>query len=119
MGVRLPPWAPTTPPQKEKQMTYKTYEVKVYDNGSKYWYQHGKRHREDGPAREFSDGSKFWYQHGKRHREDGPACEYANGTKHWYLDNKKLTEQEFNQRMSSCDGKVVEIEDKKYKLQEI
>ena len=122
-------------------MTYKTYEVRVYDNGEKHWFQHGKLHREDGPAREDadgkawyqhgklhredgpaveqSDGTKCWYQHGKLHREDGPAVEYANGCKAWHLGNKRLSEQEFNQRMSSCDGKVVMIDGKEYKLQEV
>ena len=97
-------------------MTYKTYEVNVSDDGDQFWLLNGKYHREDGPALGFSNGGKHWYQHGKRHREDGPALEHANGYKEWYLDDKKLTEQEFNQRMSSCDGKVVEIEGKKYKL---
>ena len=26
------------------------YTVKVYDNGTKYWYLNDKYHREDGPA---------------------------------------------------------------------
>lgn len=30
---------------------------------------------------EFVDGSKYWYVHGKLHREDGPAIEWTNGTK--------------------------------------
>ena len=67
----------------------------------------------------YNDGSKYWYLNGKAHREDGPATVWADGTKQWWIDDKELTEQEFNQRMSSCDGKVVEIEGKKYKLQEI
>ena len=66
-------------------------------------------------------GTKHWYHNDKRHREDGPAVEYANGDKHWFLNGKKLTEAEFNARIkqSSCDGKVVEIDGKKYKLQEV
>ena len=100
-------------------MTYKIYEVIVYDDGTKEWLQHSKLHREDGPAREWSDGTKEWLLSGKFHREDGPAVEWANGEKYWYLNDKRLSEQEFNQRMSSCDGKVVEIEGKKYKLQEV
>ena len=39
-----------------------------------------------------------WYLNGKRHREDGPAREYASGTKVWYLNGKKLSEEEFNAR---------------------
>ena len=120
----------------------KTYTVDVYDNGGKYWYLNGNRHREDGPAVEYADGSKFWFINGKLHREDGPACEYADGIKRWYLNNKlhredgpacewasggkewflngkELTEAEFNARTkptASCEGKVVEIDGVKYKL---
>jgi len=33
--------------------------------GDKYWYLHGKLHREDGPAIEFINGTKKWFYHGK------------------------------------------------------
>jgi len=69
-------------------MSYKTYEVRVYVNGTKKWYLNGKLHREDGPAYERSNGTKIWYLNGKRHREDGPAVEYPDGTKIWYLNGK-------------------------------
>lgn len=112
-------------------------------DGSKFWYLHGLRHREDGPAVEWASGDKFWYLHGKLHRENGPACEYANGTKAWYLhderyredgpavelangskawylNSKFLTKEEWEKQVStatpSCEGKVIEIEGKKYKL---
>ena len=81
------------------------YTVKVWDNGTKFWYLNDKRHREDGPAMEFADGPKYWYLNGKRHREDGPAIEYANGDKYWYLNDKEVTEEE-HKRMTS---KVVEM----------
>jgi hypothetical protein len=42
----------------------------------------------------YEDGSKFWYLNGKLHREDGPAVEYANGDKSWYLNDKYLTQEE-------------------------
>ena len=29
----------------------------------------------------YGDGTKFWYRDSVRHREDGPAVEYSNGTK--------------------------------------
>ena len=91
-------------------------------NGDKTWYLNGKLHREDGPAIEYSDGSKSWYLNGKRHREDGPAIEYADGDKFWYLNGKYLTEDEWRAKLQpqpSCDGKVVEIDGKKYKLTEV
>ena len=98
-------------------MNYKTYKVRVYNNGDKSWRLNGKLHREDGPAIEYANGNKCWYLNGKCHREDGPACEYVNGTKFWFLNGKKLTKEEFNAQVKdSCDGKVVEIEGVKYKL---
>jgi hypothetical protein len=69
---------------------------------------------------EFANGDKWWYLNDKRHREGGPAVELANGDKEWYLNDKELTEAEFNARTKpSCEGKVVEIDGKKYKLQEL
>ena len=98
----------------------KTYKVTVDNNGTKRWYnEQGQRHREDGPAIDCANGTKYWYHNDKRHREDGPAVERTNGTKEWYLNGKELTEAEVNARTKSCDGKVVEIDGKKYKLQEV
>jgi len=99
------------------------YTVKVYNNGDKYWYLNGRRHREDGPAIEcasgdkswylngklhredgpaveWADGYKYWYLNGKLHREDGPAIEYAGGYKSWYLNGTSYTEKEFNEKMN-------------------
>lgn len=42
----------------------------------------------------FEDGSKCWYLDGKRHREDGPAVEFSSGTNAWYLNGERLTESE-------------------------
>ena len=94
------------------------YKVKVYDYKTE-WYLNGKLHREDGPAIECTDGSKSWYIDGKRHREDGPAIEYYTGDKYWYLNGIEYKEKEFNARIQSCNGKVIEVDGKKYKLQEI
>ena len=117
----------------------KEYTVKVFDNGNKYWYLDGKRHREDGPTIEKSNGYKAWYLNDKRHREDGPAIEtsnghkawylngelhredgpvieYSDGSKHWYLNDTKLSEQEFKKRTKSCNNKVVIIDGVEYTL---
>ena len=48
----------------------------------------------------YPDGSKYWYLNGKRHREDGPAIEYADGSKYWCLNGKSYTEAAFNKKMS-------------------
>ena len=58
-------------------------------------YQHGLRHREDGPAVEWSNGYTSWYKNNALHREDGPAIKYSTGAKEWWLNNKKYTEDEF------------------------
>jgi hypothetical protein len=104
-------------------MSYTTYAVRVYANGSKFWYLDDKLHREDGPAEEYGNGDKFWFLNGQLHREDGPAVEWADGGKEWYindeyhredgpaidwadgnkawyLNGKDLTEEEFNERMT-------------------
>jgi len=89
-------------------MSYKTYEVKIYDDGTKEWYLNGELHREDGPAVEGSYGNKSWYLNGKRHREDGPAIEYSDGYKEWYINSVYLTEEEWKQRVSPVKELTVE-----------
>jgi hypothetical protein len=69
-------------------------------------------------VRVYLDGTKFWYLNDELHREDGPAVEYSDGDKFWYLDGKKLTEQQHKDATSkhTCEGKIVEIDGKKYEL---
>jgi hypothetical protein len=106
-------------------MNFIKYTVKVYDNGDKYWYLNDKLHREDGPAIECSNGDKEWCLNDKLHREDGPAIEYGDGSKYWCLNDEELSEEEFNKimnkRMKSdgCEGKIVEIDGKRYQLVEL
>jgi hypothetical protein len=88
-------------------------------NGDKEWWVNNKLHRLDGPACEYADGDKEWYVDGERHRLDGPAIEYADGDKDWYVNGAEMTKEEFNEYIKpkpSCEGKVVEIDGKKYKL---
>jgi len=101
-------------------MDYKTYEVRVYADGDKFWYLNRIPHREDGPAREYADGTKQWLLNGDLHREDGPAIEYHDNYKCWYLNGVQYTEEEFlaKTKPATCEGKVVEIDGKKYKLVE-
>jgi len=123
-------------------MSYITYEVMIHSDGAKqwrlngklhredghavesaggakYWYLNGQYHRADGPSCEWTDGTKIWHLNGKLHREDGPAREWAGGMKEWWVDGKNFTEEEFNARNESCEGKVVEINGKKYQLKEL
>jgi len=86
-------------------------------DGDKFWYINGELHREDGPAVEFLDGGKEWWNKDSLHRLDGPAVECASGHKAWYINGKQLTEKEFlAQTKPPCEGKVVKIDGKKYKL---
>ena len=95
------------------------YKVKVYDDRTEWYNLDGDLHREDGPAIEYASGNKYWFLNNKLHRTDGPAIEWADGTKYWYLNGKELTEKEFNKTLTPdpCEGKVVEIDGRKYKLQ--
>jgi hypothetical protein len=87
------------------------YTVKVFDNGTRYWYLNGKYHREDGPAIEWADGSNEWWLNGERHREDGPAIEYSDLTPEWWLNGEKYTEEEFNKKtLKAKELTVAEIE---------
>ena len=101
---------------------YKEYTVRVFKDGARNWFQNNVLHREDGPAVELLDGKKVWYFEGNLHRFDGPAIEYPDGSKSWFLKGLKYSEEEFLQKTaphSSCDGKVVEIDGRKYKLTEV
>lgn len=89
-----------------------------WNDGDKEWWLNGARHRENGHAFE-RDGVKEWWVNGKLHREDGSAVEYSNGNKEWWLNGKEYTEEEFNKRVKSFNGKIVEIDGKKYKLMEV
>ncbi len=64
-------------------------------DGNKFWYFNGERHRDDGPAIEYQNGSKMWWVNGKCHRVDGPAVEFSNGDKFWYLYSKYYSEKDF------------------------
>ena len=73
------------------------YELLTTFDGTKNWYLNGERHREDGPAVEFTSGTKMWFLNGKQHREDGPAHEWADGDRAWYLHGFKVSEEEFKE----------------------
>ena len=60
----------------------------IYANGQLEWYQHGKRHRDPGPA-VICDWYQAWYLNGLRHRVDAPAVIYNDGDNVWYLFGKR------------------------------
>lgn len=66
-------------------------------NGSKIWYQFGKKHRIDGgPAVDLIDGHKEWFTNGVLHRLDGPAVKWSNGYKEYWINGVKYNVEEFN-----------------------
>jgi len=98
------------------------YTVKVYPDGTKYWFLNDRLHREDGPAIELASGTTEWYLNDRLHREDGPAIEGSGGYKAYYLNDAPLTEQEHKEattsKPTSCSGKEVVIDGVTYALQE-
>jgi hypothetical protein len=65
-----------------------------------------------------SNGTKCWYNaKDQRHREDGPAIEWSNGYKSWYINGQQLTEAEWRaQAKQTCNGKTIVVDGKTYKL---
>ena len=107
------------------------YKVKVYQNNAGKrieWRQNNRLHRLDGPAEMYcqSNGNKryeYYFLYGKLHNENGPATitYYENGSiqsEYYYLNNVKLSKEDWLKKInkSSCDGKTVDIDGKKYKL---
>ena len=79
-------------------MAIKKYYVVVDDFGTTRWFKDAKcdiLHRENGPAIEWHDGTKSWWQNGRRHRTDGPAIVYAVGRKEWFINGGLMSEAEF------------------------
>ena len=80
----------------------------VSQDGSRFWMDDNDRaHRDGGPAREYIEGICVWYQHGRRHREDGPAIIFADDAgcqwclndimysfEEWLIENTAISEEE-------------------------
>lgn len=62
------------------------------------WFQDDYLHREDGPAR-IMDNQKSWHRHGQLHRTDGPALiEFKSKAvinERFFIYGEELTRQEF------------------------
>ena len=95
-----------------------TYQVEVIETDDpsqpiETWRLNGKKHREGDLPAVTEDGSKFWYKHGLRHRTQGPAIEYSLGRKEWFLDGENMTEAEHAFAMNpTTDMTIAEIEKK-------
>jgi antitoxin component YwqK of YwqJK toxin-antitoxin module len=105
--------------------------LRWYANGQleheAYWLN-GNRHNAAGPAfRRWWDNGQLYYEsyllNGTYHNAAGPAFRrwLANGQlacEEYWLDDERLPKAEWEARVkpAPCDGKVVEIEGRKYKL---
>jgi hypothetical protein len=78
----------------------------IYRNGNKHWFKYGKMHRYIGPAIEHMDGLKEYWIDGKLNREDGPAISAINNSE-YFLDGKKLTPQEYQDKMEEKTAKEI------------
>jgi hypothetical protein len=69
----------------------------IDDDGTRMWYDtNGKLHRDgDLPADVCRYGSQYWYQHGIRHRETGPAVIWSDGDVQFWLNNDEYSIDEW------------------------
>jgi hypothetical protein len=82
IGQRLCEWYP----QMTARGKFITYKI---DSDCKKSYLNNRLHSfNDQPAAEYENGNKYWYRHGKRHRRNLPAIEWCNGYKQWYWKGK-------------------------------
>mgnify|MGYP000873933579 CR=1 FL=1 len=95
-----------------------------------YWIN-GEKHNTEGPAFRswYKNGqihSKVYWINGKLHNTEGPAFRSwdENGQisyEEYWINGEKLSKEECENEVKkdACNGKVVEIDGKKYKLQAI
>lgn len=62
--------------------------------GTKWHYVNDAIHNDNGPAIIFHDGLQVYCQHGKDHREDGPAEIWPNGDVCYFLFGIEVTEEQ-------------------------
>ena len=66
-------------------------------------------------------GTIKWYSEDDAlHREGGPALEYTSGERYWFWNGASVTEEHFNALINgqpTHDGKIVESDGQRYKLQ--
>lgn len=64
-------------------------------------------HCDTEPAVEYPDGgAKCWFQHGVRHRVNGPAIDFGEGheSNRYYIRGKELSKEEYERRDRSEDA---------------
>jgi hypothetical protein len=87
----------------------------------------GRFHNPKGPAyRQWNSSGQLiiesYWINGEYHNPKGPAFREWNSSgqliyEAYWLHGKKVTKEDLNK--TSCSGKIVEIDGKKYKLQEV
>jgi len=93
------------------------------------FYLDGHYHNEHGPAvREWNDAGQLTYEsfrlNGGLHNEHGPAVRVWNDAgqltyEAFWLNDERLSKEKWIAKTQSCVGKVVTIDGKQYKLEEI
>jgi hypothetical protein len=109
--------------QSKREINMEKCIVEVYEDIVYWKNEEGQYHRLGGlPAIEWADGSKEYYENGKHHRLGGlPATEWADGNKVYWENGIQLTEAEAEVKRNPksadpCDGKIVTIDGKEYRL---
>lgn len=77
-----------------------------HGSGFQTWWQHGVRHRVNGPAIITTSGEQHWFRDGILHRTDGPAITYGNSaldTYDYYEQGAFLYRMEHGQRLTLED----------------
>ena len=76
---------------------YQEGKYTIYENVYvKYYRVNNKLHRDDDlPAVEYPDGTKEWYQYGKRHRINGPSVKSFTGYINYYINGKFYSEKDY------------------------
>ena len=63
----------------------------------------------DEPAVIWPDGTKSWYNNGKRHRETGAAIIWSDGTKSYFLNGVKYPFHEWLQLTPLSNEQKIEL----------
>lgn len=71
---------------------------KTWPNGTEEWFdEEGRCHRDGGlPACIAVDGSRAWFQHGRLHREDGPAFIDQHGRFSFWLNGECVESEDIH-----------------------
>ncbi|EKO3611946.1 hypothetical protein M3914_003145 [Vibrio metschnikovii] len=81
--------------------------------GTKQWFIKGSdiRHREDGPAVEYTCGGKEWWLNNELH-----LVELSSGNKFWYINGSELSDEKIAEHASKLKA---ETEAKKLKAEKL